>query len=118
MIEVTIDGATVKLYSIGQDYSPEDSAFRQRYQYEITTPDWQYVDNDIRSGCGADVDEPDMLRTLFSFLSACAESRQYVTRNGGTAENADLFPEHVGQWAEENSDEISMLSIDPAEMDL
>jgi hypothetical protein len=49
---------------------------------------------------------------LLAFLSACAESRQYATRTGRTGENADLFPENVGAWAEANSDEIGMLSCE------
>ena len=48
---------------------------------------------------------------LLSFLSACAESRRYA-RTSRTGENADLFPEHVGQWAETNSDEIQMAAFE------
>lgn len=43
---------------------------------------------------------------VLSFLGACAESRNY---RGGRGENADLFPEAVGAWTEEHSDEIGML---------
>ena len=107
----TIGNATVTVEHDGRDYHPDDSAYRQRYTYAIRTDAWEYVANDIRSGCSADVDVADAARKLFLFLGACAESRQYP--NG---ENADLFPEHVGQWAEENSDEISILSIDPNEL--
>ena len=49
---------------------------------------------------------------LLSFLSACAESRQYAARTGREGESADLFPYNVGQWAEENADEISMLGME------
>lgn len=57
----------------------------------------------------------DGFASILSFLSACAESRQYAVRNGKSpmeGENSDLFPENVGQWAEENSDEIAMLSFE------
>ncbi|WP_141564265.1 hypothetical protein [Mycolicibacterium palauense] len=111
-MEYTIGDAAVTVEHEGSDFDPDFRAYRQRYTYTITTPEWQYVDNDIRSGCDAEVDVADASRTLFSFLSACAESRSY-----GGGENYDLFPEHVGGWAEENSDELSMLSIDPAELD-
>ncbi|AEK10060.1 hypothetical protein FDH96_gp107 [Mycobacterium phage Rey] len=111
-MEFTIGDATVKVEHDGQDFDPDFRAYRQRYTYIITTPDWQYVGNDIRSGCSAEADVADASRSLFSFLSACAESRSY-----GGGENSDLFPEHVGEWAEENSDELSILSIDPAELD-
>jgi hypothetical protein len=49
---------------------------------------------------------------LLSFLGACAESRQYATRTGRTGENADLFPENVGEWAEMHSDEIACLGME------
>lgn len=49
---------------------------------------------------------------LLSFLSACAESRAYAAHTGREGENADLFPDNVGQWAEENSDEISCLACE------
>lgn len=107
-----INGATVTVWHDGRDYSPEDSGYRQRYGYKITTKTWEYIGNDIRSGCGAAPDVSEAARTLFGFLAACAESRAYVTRSGGRGENADLFPEYVGQWAEENSDDLSILSLE------
>jgi hypothetical protein len=42
-------------------------------------------------------------------MGACAESREYRTRNGYGGENADLFPGHVGQWCEDYSDDIAMV---------
>lgn len=53
-----------------------------------------------------------MLRSLCTFLSACAESRDYAERTGSASENGDLFPEHVGAWAQENSDELTLLSME------
>lgn len=52
---------------------------------------------------------------VLSFLGACAESRAYARRSGKDemeGENSDLFPAGVGAWAEENRDEISMLSFE------
>jgi len=52
---------------------------------------------------------------ILDFLSACAESRAYATRKGKDpmeGENSDLFPANVGEWAEYNSDEIAMLSLE------
>lgn len=54
----------------------------------------------------------DQFGAMLSFLSACAESRAYGMRQYGDAlkgENSDLFPEFIGQWAEENNNEIDML---------
>lgn len=52
---------------------------------------------------------------LLGFLGACAESRNYAERNGKNpmdGEHSDLFPDNVGTWAQENSDEIDMLSVE------
>lgn len=60
----------------------------------------------------------DGFASILSFLSACAESRSYAERHGKSpmdGENSDLFPDHVGQWAQEFSDEISLLELDISE---
>jgi hypothetical protein len=57
----------------------------------------------------------DAFRAVVTFLSACAESRAYATRQGdkpSEGENSDLFPENVGEWCESVSDELAMLSIE------
>lgn len=105
MITKTISDATVSVEHDGNPWHAEDRGHRQQYKYVITTPQWEYVGNDINSGVGADPDEESALQTLASFLTACAESRSY-----GGGENAEIFPDHVGAWAEANSDELSMLS--------
>jgi len=80
------------------------------------TAAWQYIGNDISSGVGAGVDTADMLRSLASFLGAAAEGYRYeMSAGAGASENASLFPAHVTEWAYQNDDEISMLSIDPRE---
>jgi hypothetical protein len=112
MMDFDVNGTRVTVESIGAEYSPDDSAYRQAYNYSIVTDVWRYDGNDIRSGCGAAVDESEAARTLFAFLSAAAEAVDYEMR-GGTSENSDLFPPHVTQWAYLNSDEIEMLSLEP-----
>lgn len=112
MFTQTIGDTAITVDYIGKAFEPGGS-WRRNYGYSIVTSEWRYDGNDIHSGVGAAIDVEDAARVLFSFLSACAESRGY----GSGGENADLFPEHVGQWAEENSDEIGLLSIDPAELD-
>ena len=84
---------------------------RMVFRYYLDGPDWCHEDSDLRSGCqGATLQK--MFGTLLAFLSACAEGRQYQTRTGRKSENGNLFPERVGQWAEENSDEISSLWVE------
>jgi hypothetical protein len=103
--------------SIGAEWQPEDSGYRQRYAYTINPAHdpWIYEGNDIRSGCGAVVDVADILRTLASFLGAAAEAYRYEMRRGSTSENSDLFPAHVNEWAYHFEDELSMLAEDPAD---
>lgn len=60
----------------------------------------------------------DAFGAILSFLSACAESRTHAERQGKNpmeGENSDLFPENVGQWAQEFSDEITLLELEITE---
>lgn len=100
------DGSQITVWSDGTDYDPSDAGERQRYTYRIATAQWSYTGNDIRSGVGAEVDTADALRTLCSFLGACAESGEHAR------ENASLFPPHVRDWAQQNDDEIAMASME------
>lgn len=109
---IAVGDGTVSVWHEGPDYCPDDRAYRQRYAYRITADGWEYVGNDIHSGCNAEPDVKSALATLLNFLGACAESRAYGARNGYDGENADLFPDHVGEWAETNSDEISCAAIE------
>lgn len=50
--------------------------------------------------------------TLLAFLGACAESRSHAERQGKPpmdGDNSDLFPDHVGAWAQRFSSEIDYL---------
>ena len=61
-----------------------------------------------------------MFGALLSFLSACAESRAYARRRGKDemeGDNSDLFPSHVGEWAESCSDDLSCLQLEIEESD-
>lgn len=108
MIEYRIENAVVAVDFDG--FVPDAlGGNRCQYTYTITTDDWQYVGNDLQSGVGAAPDEIDAAATLFAFLSACAESLNY---RGGDGENADLFPDYVGEWAALNSDEIDILQFE------
>ena len=120
-VDVTFaDGSLVSVWWLGAEYQPEDRADRQRYGYSIIGPaedqrhSWQYVGDDIRSGCDAEPNVTEAAETLFSFLYAAAEAYRYGM-SGGTSENDDLFPEHVMEWAYMNDDAISMVSLELSE---
>jgi hypothetical protein len=61
--------------------------------------------------CGREPSEREMLATLFTFLSAAAECRQWRERAGEEFEEDSteaLFPAPVVEWAASVSDELSM----------
>lgn len=114
MFMENIGTGTIHVENDGRVWEPDDRGYRQQYAYKITAEGWEYVGNDLYSGVGAAVDEAAAMRDLCGFLSACAESRQY---SGSDGENAGLFPEHVGAWAERHADQITLASVDPSEME-
>ena len=83
-------------------------------QFVLDLPDGsEYIITDFRPAPGSDLQA--QFGAILSFLSACAESRAYGLRRYGDAmqgENSDLFPAHVGEWAEEMSNELDMLRFD------
>ena len=88
---------------------------RDKFAYAIVLPDGsEHHGDDLRSGCGG-CSLKEAAETLLSFLSACAESVASARRSGREGENADLFPVAVGEWADQNSDEIAMLEIESRE---
>lgn len=101
---VRIGGAWVSLEHVGYT-----SSGRDRYRWYIDLADGtEFSEADLKSGCqGASTQA--MFGTLLAFLRACADGRSYAARTGRDSENSDLFPKAVGQWAEENSDEIASL---------
>lgn len=109
MYTESIGQATITVESVGVDFLFDR---RQQYRYTISTSQGKYVDDDIHSG--ADPDEAEAFGTLLSLLVACAESRDGRDR-GLDAENADLFPDEVGAWAQEYSDEIGIRAAELAD---
>ena len=102
------DGSHIAVWHLGADYDPSFGAYRQRYFYSVTagndaSPRWEYLGDDIRSGCGSEPDTRAAAAALFSFLNAAAEAygRPY-------SDNADLFPSHVMQWCTEHDDELAV----------
>lgn len=91
---------------------------RLRMKYMIDHKDWSHEGSDLQSGCGA-VESPktlqEMFASLLSFLTACAESRSYARwqyHDPMKGDSSELFPPHVGEWAEQHSDELGMLQLE------
>jgi len=90
-------------------------------EFVLDLPDGsKHVITDFRApACGGHTLQ-ESFTAILSFLGACAESRQYATRKGKgpmSGENSDLFPAHVGKWAESMSDELGMLVCEIEEND-
>lgn len=82
---------------------------RTIYRYEIAGV-WNggqvYDDGmDLHTGVGLDHGPRDMLGTLISFLTACAESSP-------DSENTHLFPAGVAEWAQVHSDELTVIAFE------
>lgn len=109
---MVIDEVRISVQHIGTDWER-----RAQYSYRIsdTTTDEKIIyGEDIFGGVGFPADTDEALRTLASFLSAWIEAHQY---GGPDSENADLFPIEALPRIEAVADEISMLAIDPADLD-
>jgi len=86
----------------------------------VDAPGIDHAVTDMRPGLSGRHGQPEervraCLGALLDFLGACAESRSYGERRKGdpmAGENSDLFPEDVGAWAQQNSDEIGMARVE------
>lgn len=93
--------------TISMEYDGQTSDGRIRYRYHIDLPDFEWSRNDLRSGVGSG-NLQQGFSSLLSFLSAAAES---YSRHGMEGENAEMFPEKVCEWAEQNSDELCLAQL-------
>ena len=113
-----LDGGEVSIEYA--DRPGDDGRTRYRYWVDLNaTVDGKSIGNccvhvadDLQSGCGGG-NLQEGLASLLSFLSACGESVNYgVWDSEARGENTDLFPVAIGEWAAQNSDELSTLSMD------
>lgn len=82
---------------------------RVEYRWYVNTGTQEFTGDRIRSGCGANVDLPDALASLFSFLIAFAEARQHGSPQ---SDGWDLFPDGLAEWATLLSDELTMAQLE------
>ena len=81
---------------------------RDRATFLLVTPEFEYQDDQLRSGTGGFISTVAAFDAFLSFLSAAAESLRYRIVTGVKGENEDLFPHHVNVWAAYNKDAIEM----------
>jgi len=95
--------------TISIEYTGREPQGRTQYRYYIDFADGsEHVGEDLMSGVGGGSLKEGM-DSLLSFLVACSESRRPGPYAPG--ENADLFPDRVGEWAEQNDSEITSVQI-------
>lgn len=110
---LAISARLLPAIQVGQAWISLDTGSR----FWIDLPDGsEHLVDDIRPGAGGFGSVKAAFECLLSFLGACAESRAYATRTGRAGENAGLFSEEVGAWAERESDEIAMLQCELQEV--
>ena len=101
---------SVNINDIDIDISVENTTDdRMTFEWTIELAGQQYREANLKSGCGADPSESEMLGTLLTFLGAAGESYRY---DGMEGESSNLFPEPVVKWASENVEEIALAQYD------
>ena len=72
---------------------------RLEFGFYLDTPDFEYFDDNMKSGCGG-CSMVEAFDGFLAFLEAAVESYNYEQRHAGyKGENTDLFPSYVVEWA-------------------
>lgn len=72
---------------------------RLEFGFYLDTPDFEYFDDNMKSGCGG-CSMVEAFDGFLAFLEAAVESYNYEQRHAGAkGENTDLFPSYVVEWA-------------------
>lgn len=82
---------------------------RDQATFLLVTPEFEYEDDQLRSGAGGFISTVAAFDVFLSFLEAAAEAEEYEVRTGMKLINSDLFPPHVTEWALLNKDEMSLV---------
>lgn len=90
---------------------------RDRAKFLLVTPDFEYEDNELKSGVMGFWGTVGIFESFLGFIQAAIESAEYEMRTGLQGENTDLFPKHVVEWALEHKDAIEMAICDITDED-
>ena len=82
---------------------------RDQATFLLVTPEFEYVDDQLRSGVGGFISTVAAFDAFLSYLEAAAEAEEYEVRTGMKSDNSGLFPPYVTEWALLNKDETSMV---------
>ena len=81
---------------------------RDQATFLLVTPEFEYEDDQLRSGVGGFQSTVGIFESFLVFMQAACESAEYEERTGYHSENSGLFPRHVVEWALEHKDAIEM----------
>lgn len=90
---------------------------RDRAKFLLVTPEFEYEDNELKSGVMGFWGTVGIFESFLGFMQAAIESAEYEMRTGLEGENTDLFPKHVVEWALEHKDAIEMVICDITDED-
>lgn len=90
---------------------------RNRAKFLLVTPEFEYEDNDLRSGVMGFWGTVGIFESFLSFMQAAIEAAEYEMRTGRESDNAGLFPKHIVEWALEHKDAIEMAICDITDED-
>lgn len=79
---------------------------RDRATFLLVTPEFEYEDDQLKSGVMGFWGTVGIFESFLSFMQAAIESADYEERTGYHSENSDLFPRHVVEWAMDHRYEI------------
>lgn len=85
---------------------------RDQATFLLVTPEFEYVDDQLRSGVGGFQSTVGIFESFLGFMQAAIEAAEYEMRTGRESDNADLFPKHVVEWALEHKEAIEVAICD------
>lgn len=106
-MQTTIGTGTVSVEFLDVDFHG-----RAVFRWTVSIPAGEFTGDDLRSGCGVNMEERDGMESLLSFLSAAAEAYSYSQRTGRESDNGDLFPAPVMEWCYQNSGELDCAALE------
>ena len=98
-----IGDATLSLATAAwAEHREGDLGRRMEFGFYLDTPEFEYFDDNLQSGCGG-CGLVRAFENFLGFMEAAIESYDYEVRYPGfKGENTDLFPRHVVEWAYDN----------------
>ena len=98
------------------DVQPAEQG-RDQATFLLVTPEFEYQDDQLRSGVGGFQSTVSIFESFLGFMQAACESAEHEERTGYDSENSDLFPRHVVEWALLNKCELDYTHMEITDED-